>query len=330
LGWYDRFHLTVGLPLLGLVLLGSLWLHKRLHPEADEAEEALDVEPDGPRHQIAVGVLWGGLALLLLAAAFSVAARTGIAALVQGPECQTVLDKISLLLEEGKAYTPVVAIVDAQLQRPLSTDCHQALLAKQARALLALAQQGEPSAQVDMLRRAKDAATAAGNHDLLHLVDVAQRANAQQQTIDAKQREIDEYQRLMQSLQAHQIPVQMTERGLVLELTDAQAVLFDPGKADLTPSAWATLKKIAPMLNQEEMSDRRVVVAGYTDGSGGWEANHRLSEARARRVADGMEQLGVNRERLSVRGYGASQPVASNDTAEGQQRNRRVEIIVER
>jgi hypothetical protein len=129
LGWYDRLHLVVGLPLLGLGALGSLWLHQRLHHETDEAEETLDVDPEGRGHQIAMGALYGVLALCLLAVAFSVTARTGLAALVQGPDCQALLEKLTLL-EEGKAYAAVVERVDSQLQRPLFPDCHRALLAK--------------------------------------------------------------------------------------------------------------------------------------------------------------------------------------------------------
>ena len=70
----------------------------------------------------------------------------------------------------------------------------------------------------------------------------------------------------------------------------------------------------------------RVLVRGYTDSMGDKEANLNLSRARAQQVARALQERGVPEEHLLVRGYGAAKPVASNNTPEGRQQNRRVEI----
>ena len=74
--------------------------------------------------------------------------------------------------------------------------------------------------------------------------------------------------------------------------------------------------------------DTKAVVEGHTDARGSDAYNQRLSERRAGAVADYMAKGGVERSRLSTRGYGESKPVADNKTADGMQQNRRVDITV--
>src|SRR5579875_34891 len=77
----------------------------------------------------------------------------------------------------------------------------------------------------------------------------------------------------------------------------------------------------------KENPGMHVNVDGYTDSIGSDAYNLKLSERRARTVADYMISQGIDRSRLTVRGFGKAHPVASNDTAEGRARNRRVEIV---
>jgi OOP family OmpA-OmpF porin len=71
-----------------------------------------------------------------------------------------------------------------------------------------------------------------------------------------------------------------------------------------------------------------VEVAGHTDSTGSETYNQGLSERRANSVKDYLTSQGVTATRLSAKGYGEAQPVASNDTKEGRAENRRVELIV--
>lgn len=101
---------------------------------------------------------------------------------------------------------------------------------------------------------------------------------------------------------------------------------FEPGKARLTDSGKAQLTEVVRML--QEHPDLRVSVEGHTDASGGKVYNQSLSERRARMVANQVIEGGVAAARVSIRGYGASRPVANNATVDGRAKNRRVEIVV--
>ena len=112
-------------------------------------------------------------------------------------------------------------------------------------------------------------------------------------------------------------------RGLIVNMSD---VLFDTGKFTLKPGAREKLAKISgivlahPGLNLQ--------IEGYTDSVGGDEMNQQLSERRADSVRDFLAEQGVPGSAMAAKGFGKTQPVASNDTAEGRQKNRRVELVV--
>jgi outer membrane protein OmpA-like peptidoglycan-associated protein len=125
-----------------------------------------------------------------------------------------------------------------------------------------------------------------------------------------------------------------TRPGAVVDLDgcEVEAVIslegvhFDFDKATLRPDAIVILDKAVGLLKSQE----RVVVevAGHTDSVGSEEYNQGLSERRANSVKDYLISQGVSATRLTARGYGESQPVASNDTDAGRAQNRRVELIV--
>jgi outer membrane protein OmpA-like peptidoglycan-associated protein len=114
-----------------------------------------------------------------------------------------------------------------------------------------------------------------------------------------------------------------TARGLIVNMSD---VLFDTGSYTLRPGAREKLAKISgivlahPGLNLQ--------IEGHTDSVGGDEYNQTLSERRAGAVRDFLVDQGVAASTVTARGFGKTQPVATNDTPEGRQRNRRVEIVV--
>lgn len=114
-----------------------------------------------------------------------------------------------------------------------------------------------------------------------------------------------------------------SERGLVITLGD---VLFDTNKSELRSGARSTIDKLAAFL--AEYPTRNVQIEGFTDSTGAVEYNQRLSERRAEAVRNVLAAQGIESRRLMTRGYGVEYPVASNETAEGRQRNRRVEVII--
>ena len=105
-----------------------------------------------------------------------------------------------------------------------------------------------------------------------------------------------------------------------------RGVNFDFDKSNIRPDAEPILEEAAKTLKDE--SQLTVSVNGYTDGIGTAEYNQRLSERRADSVKNYLEKLGVAGGRLTAKGFGKSNPVATNDTAEGRAQNRRVELIV--
>jgi outer membrane protein OmpA-like peptidoglycan-associated protein len=114
-----------------------------------------------------------------------------------------------------------------------------------------------------------------------------------------------------------------TARGLIVNMSD---VLFDTGQFTLRPLAREKLAKISGILLA--YPTLKLGVEGNTDSVGGDDYNQKLSEDRAGSVRDFLVKQGVPTASLTARGYGKMQPTASNDTAEGRQQNRRVELVV--
>ncbi len=105
-----------------------------------------------------------------------------------------------------------------------------------------------------------------------------------------------------------------------------QGILFDPGSDRLRPESTPTLQEIGQMLQQH--ADLRLGIEGHTDAAGDDAANQQLSERRAAAVkAYLVATFGLDPDRLEAQGLGETRPVASNDTPEGRQQNRRVELV---
>ncbi len=103
-------------------------------------------------------------------------------------------------------------------------------------------------------------------------------------------------------------------------------LLFERAKADIAPSSFATLSRIADAANR--CPDVRIEVEGHTDAEGASDRNQRLSERRAQAVADYLARAGVAAGRLTFVGYGQDRNIAPNDTPENRARNRRIEFTV--
>lgn len=111
-----------------------------------------------------------------------------------------------------------------------------------------------------------------------------------------------------------------------LKVTVGNDVLFDFNSAGLRSSSKSSLREMANVF--DKYPNTRISIQGYTDSIGSNAYNERLSERRASSVTSYLENLGVNGTRLDTVGYGESSPRASNSTASGRQRNRRVEIHI--
>lgn len=105
-----------------------------------------------------------------------------------------------------------------------------------------------------------------------------------------------------------------------------EGVLFEVDKSDILPQSYNALHSLIKVL--EEHPTMKIMLRGHTDNQGTREHNQRLSEDRARAVMDYLVAHGIDQQRLLWKGFGKTQPVDSNDTPEGRQRNRRVEYLI--
>jgi len=122
---------------------------------------------------------------------------------------------------------------------------------------------------------------------------------------------------------AKQLEVTESEQEILVQLE--AGVLFDTGKFDLKPEATAALQELAVLL--QDNSGLPILIEGHTDSVGRPESNQTLSENRANAVKGWLISHGeIVSGRIATKGYGHTMPVAGNDTAEGRQKNRRVEI----
>ena len=119
-------------------------------------------------------------------------------------------------------------------------------------------------------------------------------------------------------------PVPSIEANSLLITLDS-GILFDVDKYDLRPEAEEVLKNLAIVLKEADI--KVFEVDGHTDSDAGDKHNQVLSENRANAVKNFLTSQGITAE-ITIKGYGESRPIASNDTPEGKQKNRRVEIVI--
>ncbi len=189
--------------------------------------------------------------------------------------------------------------------------------AEQSKLTAQLAQADAAEAQRKTQMAQAEAAEAERNKQLAQ----SEAADAQRKTQDAQARAAELEAKL--EAQLAELAAKKTERGIVITLGD---VLFGTDQARLNANGMRTAQKLADVLQQNPQ--RAVLIEGFTDSTGGAAHNQELSERRAAAVRNALQEMGVTRDRVTIRGYGQTNPVAANDTAQNRQLNRRVEIIL--
>jgi chemotaxis protein MotB len=181
---------------------------------------------------------------------------------------------------------------------------------------------GELGDQITELASAKSelAATTQELAELRKLRERAEREAAQQRALAEK---------LKGMIDAGQLEVVKRKGRLMLKLPDE--ILFPSGSKRLKKEGRMALEQVAAVL--KEVTDRDFIIAGHTDNipvkrGGAFKDNWELSTARAVEVTSLMIKQGVSPGQLSAAGFGEFDPIESNDTKEGRQKNRRLEIIL--
>ncbi len=149
------------------------------------------------------------------------------------------------------------------------------------------------------------------------------RRDLDQLRAEAKTRQDELYDALSQ-LQGKFASIRRDARGTIVSLAD---ILFDFGKATLRRDVEFNLVKIATIINQ--FGEMNIVIEGHTDSIGTDEYNLGLSKRRAQAVHEFLASQGVDASRMTWEGFGESRPVADNDTNEGRQKNRRVDLVIQ-
>jgi outer membrane protein OmpA-like peptidoglycan-associated protein len=169
------------------------------------------------------------------------------------------------------------------------------------------------ASEVDRLKRENEAQRTASQADL----DSAAKQTAQLQAEKAELRTqlLSQFNAILQTRD--------TARGLIVNMSD---VLFDTAKSSLRPLAREKLAKVAGIVSGHP--GLRLDVEGHTDSVGGDDYNQQLSEQRGESVRAYLTDQGMAAGSVTAKGFGKTQPVASNDTAEGRQLNRRVELVI--
>jgi outer membrane protein OmpA-like peptidoglycan-associated protein len=168
-------------------------------------------------------------------------------------------------------------------------------------------------AEADRLKMDNDAQKAASQAQLDGVAQ--QKAQLEKDKTDLRTQLLAQFNAILQTTD--------TARGLIVNMSD---VLFDTGKYTLRPLAREKLAKVAGIVSGHP--GLRLDVEGYTDSVGGDDYNQQLSEQRAASVRGYLTEQGMPVTSVTAKGFGKAQPVASNDTAEGRQQNRRVELVI--
>jgi len=174
-------------------------------------------------------------------------------------------------------------------------------------------QKASAQSEADRLKQENDAKMAAAQGELDRAA--RDRAQAEAEKVELRAKLLQQFNAILQTRD--------TARGLIVNLSD---VLFDTGKFTLRPEAREKLAKVAGIVSGHP--GLRLAVEGHTDNVGGDSYNQELSENRGSAVRDYLTRQGMQQDSVTTRGFGKTQPIASNDTAAGRQQNRRVELVI--
>src|SRR6266567_2345676 len=223
-------------------------------------------------------------------------------------QAQAAADKKAAEDREAKARA------DAEAQSKRRVEAEEAQ--KQAEAAKAEAEKMKAEAEAaaqEATRQREAAETAKAQQAAAQSEQLRQQAEKEKQELRA---------RLLQQLNTI-LSTRDTARGLIANMSD---VLFKSGSFELLPGARERLAKISGIVLA--YPSLHLQVEGHTDSVGGDDYNQQLSEHRAEAVRDYLVQQGISAPSIEAKGFGKTEPIASNETPEGRQQNRRVELVL--
>ena len=225
-------------------------------------------------------------------------------------------------------------MADSQAASAIAVAAAQADAEKARLAALAESEQARKAADADAAKAKSDMAdsqaasaiamaAAQADAEKARLAALAESEQARKAAAEQAEREKQELRNKLAVQLNLILETRDSARGLIVNIS---GVLFDTGKYTLRPGAREKLAKVSGIILA--YPSLKLEVEGHTDSVGTDEYNMKLSENRANSVRDYLVQQGINTSSIAARGFGESQPVATNDTAAGRQQNRRVELVV--
>ena len=226
--------------------------------------------------------------------------------------------------EETRRQSELAAAREAQMKAESEA---AALRAKSEADAAALRAKTDADAAALRAKADADAAAekAAAAQEALKAKEEAAKAEAERARQEAEKAEREKQELRARLLEQFNriLETRDTPRGLVVTMAD---VLFDTGKYELRPAAREKLARLSGIVLAH--SGLMLQIEGHTDSTGGDELNQKLSEQRAAATRDYLIRQGLAEGNITARGFGKTMPVADNSTADGRQKNRRVEIII--
>jgi outer membrane protein OmpA-like peptidoglycan-associated protein len=207
---------------------------------------------------------------------------------------------------EAKRQAEIAATKEAQIKAEAAAEAKR-------QAELNAAKQAQMKAEADAaaLKAKMEADALKAKEDAAN----AEAERARKAAADLRAQLLEQFNRVL--------PTTDTARGLQVNMGD---VLFDTGKYNLRMPAQLGLAKLSGIVLSHP--GLKLAIEGYTDTTGSAAFNQTLSEQRANAVRDYLVQQGLDPASVTAQGFGPANPVASNDTPQGRQQNRRVEIII--
>jgi outer membrane protein OmpA-like peptidoglycan-associated protein len=185
------------------------------------------------------------------------------------------------------------------------------------------AERARSLAEQSRLREVESAKTAEQAREEAEQARALAESSARAADLSRKEAELASEQAQSLRRQLENLQLRQTESGVVVTLGD---VLFEVGQAELKEEAQSSLVEVVDLLQSEP--EKKIRIEGHTDSVGSASANIELSRQRADSVLAMLVALGVDGSRVTTAGMGEDFPIASNDTEEGRQRNRRVDVIL--
>ncbi len=327
--WYNLFHIIVGAPVAVTELF--VW-YRWLQWRSEHHTDPMLAGEETPILYIGLGLVNGLALVFVLSCSFWITSAIGLADWFADRACITLFRELDDLRVETDALH-TIRLIDENLLQPGSASCRQALLVYKVHMLLARAKTALGDEKIPILETAVTVAQEVTDVTVRQLataeytVATARATELHDQGMLARQGRLLALQKAIQALQARQPRLLVQDAGQHF-LIIIPGTLFAFGRDTIGPEITTMVHDIA-IFARTYCEGKALSVMGHADARGTRETKQKISEARARKVAEVLTRHGILPSLVSTSGVGDTNPLTSETTVEEQAQNRRVEIQIE-